>query len=72
MATIDEVKKELDALKQKLVEIDMKLTTLQQDSARVRHHMDLVEKVYEKAAQPVHYMMDRFNYLLYHHNPFME
>jgi hypothetical protein len=72
MTTIDEVKKEIDVLKEKLMEMDKRLAILhawvEQDGARVCQHMDLVEKV----TQPVHYVMDRFNYLLYHHNPFME
>lgn len=76
MTTIDEVKKEIDALKEKLAEMDKRLATLhawvEQDGARVREHMDLVEHVCDKVTQPVHYVVDRFNYLLYHHNPFMD
>lgn len=74
--SIEELTQQIAELKQKVMELDAKLTTLhewiEQDGTRVARHVELVEHVCEKVKQPIDYMVDKFTYMLYHRNPFME
>jgi hypothetical protein len=71
-----ELAQQIDELKQKIMELDAKLTTLQQwierDGTRATRHVELVEHVCEKVKQPIDYLVDKFTYVMLHHNPFMD
>ena len=73
---MSEIAQQIDELKQKIMELDAKLTTLQewieQDGSRVTRHVALVEHVCERVKQPIDYLVDKFTYVMQHHNPFME
>ena len=76
MDTIDEVRKNIAELKQKINDLDVKITRIvdwiEQDGTKMSDHIVFVENVYEKVRKPFNFIMDNVTHVLNHKNPFIE
>ena len=76
MSSVDEIHKDLDELKQKIKDLDVKLNKLldwiEQDGTKMSEHIDFVENVYDRVKQPFNFIMDNVTHVLYNKNPFIE
>ena len=76
MSSVDEIHKDLDELKQKIKDLDVKLNKIldwiEQDGTKMSEHIDFVENVYDRVKQPFNYVMDKVNYIVYNENTNMK
>jgi hypothetical protein len=67
--SLEEIKKQLTALDNKMTLVDAKidriLELVETDCKKMREHIDFVETVYDKVKTPFNYVMDRVSYLVY-------